>query len=767
MKLIKKTILVLAVLLLVLLLALSLFVLTFDANRYKPQISEQVAKVTGRTLSIEGDISLSLFPWIGLSIHRVALANAQGFGPDPFARLEALDVKVKLMPLLQQQLRVDKVRLQGLYLSLQRAKDGSNNWSDLSRPSAAKTPVESTEQKQESEATPAMGLAALMVNGVEIGDATLLWQDDSANISARLDKVNLETGAIRANAIIPVELSVHAALNQPQLDVVLGMNSDVRFEPEAMVAELTNLSVTLEASSSELPAQSMQLKLESALEARINQQQFDIGKTRLRFNAKGKDLPGGGLSAELNTAAKIDLQKQTARLDSLILKALGAEIQSRIKVTGLMSKPLAEGQFKLLPVKLQSLMQQLDIALPEMQNTKALNHLALSSKFQASPHSVRLDKLRIELDRSVIQGGFQAKEFAKPNLGFRLVMDQLVLDDYLPPPSQATTSTPAPAAVPVPGAGEQDVPIELPTELLRNLVADGQFVLQRLQAFDQRIDDISVGLKAAHGQIRLPSSMKLLKGSVSMTAALDVRPAKPKYQFQLTGKGLRAAPVVNPILGNLLGDDSMTMNGALQMSADLNSQGQSVNSLIAASNGTLNVNMSRAELQGVDAEFFVRKAVVDYMEQKKMPTRPEWRGRYNPKQTTAFNLARASAIITNGVVNNKDLLLDSSRLRVTGAGTVDLPKQRLNYRTVVDLNPAHRDSLLEKLLDIPVPLDVKGAFAAPDISMDSKTWGKQVGDLLKQESKEKIQQKVDVKLEEKKEQVKDKLKDKLKGLFNR
>ena len=317
MKLIKKTILVLAGLFLLLLIGLSIFVYTFDANRYKPQISQQVEKATGRKLDIEGNVKLTLFPWIGLSINQVTLANAQGFGPSPFAKLQALDIKVELMPLLKQQFSVDKVRLQGLYLSLQQAKDGRNNWSDLSQATAAET-AEPVEQEQTDEAAPAMSLAALKINGVEISDASLVWQDDTQGLTARLDKINLETGAIRINEIIPLKLSVHAALNQPQLDVVLGVSSDLRFQPDVMLAELKNLAVTVNARSDELPAQNIQLTIESSLEARLNQQQFDIGQTRLRLVAKAKDIPTGTINAELSTTANIDLEKQTARLDRLV-----------------------------------------------------------------------------------------------------------------------------------------------------------------------------------------------------------------------------------------------------------------------------------------------------------------------------------------------------------------------------------------------------------------------------------------------------------------
>ncbi len=63
------------------LFALLAFVATFDANNYKPQIIEQVEKATGRSFSIDGDINLSIFPWIGLKVEDVALGNEKGFKP--------------------------------------------------------------------------------------------------------------------------------------------------------------------------------------------------------------------------------------------------------------------------------------------------------------------------------------------------------------------------------------------------------------------------------------------------------------------------------------------------------------------------------------------------------------------------------------------------------------------------------------------------------------------------------------------------------------
>ena len=49
------------------------FSLLFDPNDYKEQISTGVKETTGRDLVIEGDIGLSLFPWLAI---RMVLSKA-------------------------------------------------------------------------------------------------------------------------------------------------------------------------------------------------------------------------------------------------------------------------------------------------------------------------------------------------------------------------------------------------------------------------------------------------------------------------------------------------------------------------------------------------------------------------------------------------------------------------------------------------------------------------------------------------------------------
>ena len=57
------------------LISATVFVATFDANRYKTDIESLVLKHTGRTLKIEGDIAVTVFPRLGAVINQASLSE--------------------------------------------------------------------------------------------------------------------------------------------------------------------------------------------------------------------------------------------------------------------------------------------------------------------------------------------------------------------------------------------------------------------------------------------------------------------------------------------------------------------------------------------------------------------------------------------------------------------------------------------------------------------------------------------------------------------
>ena len=95
-------------------IAVAGFVYTFDANKYKEEIADLAEAATGRPVRIAGDMDISLYPWIGIKINDVTIENTSGFSNKTFATIGQFDVKVKIIPLLQKRLDIDKLVLPGL-----------------------------------------------------------------------------------------------------------------------------------------------------------------------------------------------------------------------------------------------------------------------------------------------------------------------------------------------------------------------------------------------------------------------------------------------------------------------------------------------------------------------------------------------------------------------------------------------------------------------------------------------------------------------------
>ena len=91
----KRILIGLVVLVVVAVVGLAIFLLTFDPNAYKYKLEELVQERYHRTLTIDGEIELSLFPRIGLSVQGVSLSEPNS--PDTFASIESTRLALSLI----------------------------------------------------------------------------------------------------------------------------------------------------------------------------------------------------------------------------------------------------------------------------------------------------------------------------------------------------------------------------------------------------------------------------------------------------------------------------------------------------------------------------------------------------------------------------------------------------------------------------------------------------------------------------------------------
>jgi uncharacterized protein involved in outer membrane biogenesis len=180
---------------LVILVAAVLIVPSFiDWNQYRDQLTAQVQAVTGRALTIEGDLSLSVLPTPALAADGVTLANMDGGSESVMAKIEAVRVNVAIAPLLRGNLVVTSVDIIAPNILLERTADGRANWEMTAGGSgqgqAEGTIPSSAEGGASGDQTVGGGLS-ISVDEVNIVDGTLRYRDAQSGLSEDVGAINL------------------------------------------------------------------------------------------------------------------------------------------------------------------------------------------------------------------------------------------------------------------------------------------------------------------------------------------------------------------------------------------------------------------------------------------------------------------------------------------------------------------------------------------------------------------------------------------------
>lgn len=650
---------------LILLIGIGIMALVYlvDWNDFKETIQNQTRKHTGRELTITGDLSPSVFPWAGISIGEITLANAEGFGDEPFARIGSADVKVEVLPLLRKVVNIRTVELNGLNLDLQRAADGSTNWDDLlERTSTTTTTEDDTITEVEgSTAT----IAALAVGGIDISDANVSWLDAQSGTDARLSGFNLQTGAIELEQ--PFDLSTDFTLASKSLD----LNAAVKGSGEVTV-DLIN-------------------------------QVYSLADFKLTTDAKGASLPGGELNAKLGADIMAQLGEQQVAVKNLSLSALGIKLKGSIDVTGLDTEPNITGQLAAEEFNPRDMFEKLGIEAPVTADPDVLSKASLSLALTATPAAAALNDLTIKLDDTTFSGSASLPSLAAtiPPVRFKFGVDAIDLDRYLPPPVEGDAAEDDASADTEVAATDGDAPIELPMDLLRELDVDGEFTVGSVKVSNLTITDIVIPVKAKDGVLGVEGLQALLyEGNLSANAKLDATADVPAYGVDMQLDGIQA----EPLLGDLLQDDSF-LSGKGEFAVKLDTTGNSVSTLTGALNGKFNTAFNDGSINGINLGYQIRRAKAA-LTGKKLDKDAE-------VVKTDFSSLSVSGIFTDGVMTSDDLDMRSPLLRIDGAGKVDLPGEQVDYTLntlITGSSQGQGGEDLKSLKGVKLAIPIRGSF---------------------------------------------------------
>lgn len=278
---------------------------TFDPNAYKPVLAERMQAEYRRTLAIPGDIRLSFFPNLGVSLGAVSLSEPGS--AERFVSLESARVSLAVMPLLQRRVVVDRVELRGLRARVVRFADGRTSVDDFVKPGpAAAAPAPAA-----SGGTPAM---AFDIAGLALDDAELVFDDRQGKRRVSVTKASLSTGHLLPGQPADLKLQARLQADSPALDTQLALKTRLRFDPGAKTLALAGLDATL--AGRVATVQQAQLRLGGDADVRLDPLRVDLNG----FSVAAQGQPAGAqLDATLDMP-RLQFDGASAQAPKLALK---------------------------------------------------------------------------------------------------------------------------------------------------------------------------------------------------------------------------------------------------------------------------------------------------------------------------------------------------------------------------------------------------------------------------------------------------------------
>lgn len=531
--------------------------LVVDPNDFRPQIIQAVRDNTGRELTITGDLELEFFPYLAVHIGELELGNSDGFA-GPFMTLTGAHLKARLLPLLSSRLEVVAVEIDGLSLFLARDNEGRGNWMDLATPAEADGGSQDTPVLVRDKRVPF--LASLIVDGLEISDARIVWDDRQSGESFEVRGIRLDVSDFAFGEPFVVDTRAMATRG--------GITGELDFTAKAIL-ELDRLTVE-------------NLAMKSVL--------------------SGESMPGGPETVSLSTDFfSTDGRIRNGRMQGLDLDVrFSADAAAGAGSTGLLD---------VAPFNPKDVFARLGLDFPPFKDPTAMERVAFTCAWSFVGERFEVSDLLLAVDDSALKGQGAVLGRTDPHLTLDLHLDSLNLDRYalMPKSGEAQAASAASAAT----------PDTTPLKALRGLNLNATLAVDAMTVSNMKVSDSRLGLTAKDGLLTAEEiRASLYGGTLNGSASMDVRGQSPRYSWTHSISGLQ----IGPLLRDLHGQDSLS--GSMQSSASVTSSGQSSMDLRRNLNGKVDFRVSDGAIHGMNIAQLLRDGIRKVKGQPPGPDEP-------------------------------------------------------------------------------------------------------------------------------------------------
>ncbi|MEM7281386.1 MAG: AsmA family protein [Pseudomonadota bacterium] len=768
------------------------FKIMVDPDNLKARVTTLVKEQTGRDLTINGDLELTFFPWLGFDIGDAALGNAPGFTDDNMLTFTRANASVRLWPLVGKRIEVGTLNLSGLTISLEKNADGTTNWDDLL--AVADTPAADDEAAATETTEGGAGFSPTELGGVRIKGAKVRWRDHEGGSDYQITDLDFSTGAIAAGNMVPVELSFNATSESPQ--VSFSTRLDTSFKPEAAnsyVFEAIDLALTGQGET--LPGESVSFSIQGeggswrGEDAQVMKPVISLGASKdpslgdvnlsisadqlvhkvqsgvLRFDGPKAKLSATGLGADLdfkavNVASRLSTQSlQVVKLDATGSADFGVG-PSPIKLTAdellavltRQTLTLKNAQADILGMKIKTSLQGTQIIDgPRLSGPLEIEEFSprdlLQKLGQAVPETADDNVLKSAYLKTTLGMGANhaAARDITLNLDDTTITGSVVMRDIAKSITDITLNMDAMNVDRyLPPVSEEEVittsaPTPIPTEPLKNKIVNGKLTIGEFIVSNIKATDVDLTVSVRNDQFRLnPARATMYGGSYDGDLTLNVAGAKPVLSMTQSLNNINLAPFSRDMI------QQERVSGTARGSVTMRGVGTDSEEIKNTMNGKFDFQVNDGAVQGFNLWYEVQRAYALATQQ----AAPE-----KTSNQTDFRALRGNATMDQGVMSTNDMIADLGFMNVQVAGDINLPEDALDLKltaaiTQVPKTPSGEDDPAFKDLSCgEIPVAVRGTTASPSIRPD-------IGGFLKGQAK--------CRIEERKEELKDKVEDELK-----
>jgi len=668
-----------------------------NVNDYKPELQKIVTDATGRQIDI-GNIKLSLFPWVGITLSDIKLENPSGFTQPNMLEAKSIDVQVALMPLIDQQVEIKRFELDHPKIWLAQLNDGSNNWSDLLKGNASDN-TDAANKPEVKKAKQGNTLpVAFEAKLLQLKHGQIIW-DDQAKGQLAVQDIQLKVTDLQLNRPIGLDFSaqigtspIHidakvgpllnlSKLNMEALPALINIKSD-QFSVKPFAAWLPVLEPEQESQLGKL--EDITTSLDISLEQHTDKMILTSGN--LKVHAKNV----------LTTSWKLNVKSlSTLKLEQFNLGIDKTEVLSATgKVRNLQNKPKFE--VKVTSNTLQRIW--LNTLVPSLQNIykehpKPWETIKVEAFLAGDSDIIEIRNMQLALNDEPVQISGDVAIGNAPDVQLRITAGDLHLDPWIPQSDKkAATSSDSTAT--------QNTLTETEPNLtfLRPWYLSVQLQAKAIHALKLKLENLRMTLSSEKGVVRLnPLSFDISGGHINEQLTLYANQYPATWKESMHVKDVSIQPILKALA------DFDKLSGVATLETDFTGKGLLYDSIIHNVTGRGNFLFEDGQFKGVDIAKEIRK----------------FKKQNEQSDNSDFAQMQGSFHVRNAVITNNDLYMASPLFRLSGKGMLYLDPPKIDFHVrprLVKTLAGQGGNVSQK--GVVVPLHISGPFDQINVNVE-------------------------------------------------